>query len=133
MKFDETGSKSRDIFANLWFASMVFWLPVVVLIASGFLDVGQGWRTAIWVVALTTMGAGCVVNAFRCRRVHCYFTAPFFLVMALVSLLYGLGIVPLGKSVSGWNMIGLVVLVGTLLLIWLPEILLGRYRRGRGT
>jgi hypothetical protein len=108
-------------------AGAVFWLPALVLLASGFFDIGQGWRTAVWVVALTTMGAACIANAIRCGRVHCYATGPFFLVMAIVALIYGLGVMPMGKH--GWNSIGLTVLVGAVVLCYLPEAFLGRYRR----
>ena len=75
------------------------------------------------------MGAGCVVNALRCGRVHCYVTGPFFLLMALLSLLYGFGLLPLGRN--GWNLIGLVVLIGAIALSCLPEMLLGKYRNAR--
>jgi hypothetical protein len=49
--------------------------------------------------------------------------------MALVSLLYGLGLVRLGRN--GWSLIGLVILVGAIALCCLPEMVLGRYRKGR--
>jgi hypothetical protein len=55
------------------------------------------------------MGAACIVNALRSGRVHCYITGPFFLVMALVTLFYGLGVVSLGRN--GWNLIGLAILI----------------------
>jgi peptidoglycan/LPS O-acetylase OafA/YrhL len=124
-------NESRDILSNRMLAGAVFWLPALVLLASGFFDIGQGWRTAIWVVALTTMGAACIANAIRCGRVHCYATGPFFLIMAIVALTYGLGLTPMGKH--GWNLIGLTVLVGAIVLCCLPETFLGRYRRGRTT
>jgi hypothetical protein len=75
------------------------------------------------------MGIACVVNALRCGRVHCYLTGPFFLLVALIALLYGLGILHLGKN--GWNLIGLVTLIGAIALWCLPEMFLGKYRKGR--
>ena len=75
------------------------------------------------------MGVACIVNALRCGRVHCYLTGPFFLLMALIALSYGLGILRLGGN--GWNALGLIPLIGTLALWCLPEMFLGRYRRGR--
>lgn len=129
MKVEETTSESRDILRNRWISGAVFWLPALAVIASGFLNIDQGWRAAIWVVALTTMSAGCVANALRCGRVHCYLTGPFFLVMAIVAFLYGLGVVPL--SGAGWNILGLTVLFGFLALWVIPEIFLRRYRLGR--
>jgi len=83
MKTDETLNQSRDSLSDWRFAGSMYWLPALALIASGFLSVDQVWRTAIWTVALTTMGVGCVANALRCGRVHCYLTGPFFLIMAL--------------------------------------------------
>ncbi len=51
------------------------------------------------------MGTACIANAVRCGRLHCYITGPFFVAMAVVTLLYGLGALPLGGN--GWNLIGL--------------------------
>jgi hypothetical protein len=104
----------------------VYWLPILVLIASGFFEIGQTWRTVIWTAALTIMGVGCVVNARRCGRVHCFVTGPFLLVMAIVALLYGLGVLRLGQD--GWNIIGPIVLIGFVVTYWLPERMFGRYR-----
>ena len=131
MKVEETNNESRDILRNRWLVGAVYWLPSLAVIISGFFNIGQGWRAAIWVVSLSVMGAGCVSNALRCRRVHCYLTGPFFLFMAIVALLYGLGVVPLGGD--GWNILGLIVLVGALALWFIPEVFFGRYRQGHVT
>lgn len=125
-KSESTNSASRDILSNVPLTALLFWLPIIVLLASGFFQIGQGWRTAVWVVALAIVGASCVANALRCGRVHCYATGPFFLGMAAVALLYGLGVIPLGTN--GWNFIGAAVLVGALVLCCVPEALLGKYR-----
>jgi hypothetical protein len=47
--------------------------------------------------------------------------------MAVVTLLFGLGVLPLGGN--GWNAIGLTILVGAIALSCLPEIFFGKYRR----
>jgi hypothetical protein len=73
------------------------------------------------------MGTACIANALRCSRVHCYITGPFFFAMAVVTVLYSLGVVPLGTN--GWNLIGLTVLVGAVTLYCLPEMFLGKYRK----
>ena len=57
---------------------------------------------------LGVMAAGCVVNALRCGRMHCYFTGPFMILMGFASLSYGFGWLPLG--INGWNRIGGVTL-----------------------
>lgn len=124
---DTTSCKSRDILSSPWRACAVFWLPAIAIAVAGSSGFGDGWRTIIWTVALTIMGAACVANARGCGRVHCYMTGPFFLVMALVTLLYGFGFVPLGRN--GWNLIGLTILVGGVALCCLPEIFFGKYRK----
>lgn len=75
-----------DMLQIRWVALGVFWLPPLAIVASGFASLDPLWRTAIWVGALGIMGAGCMTNALRCGRTHCYFTGPFFLVMALAAL-----------------------------------------------
>jgi len=54
---------------------------------------------------------------------------PFFLVLAAVARFYGVGVLPLGGH--GWNVIGLTILVGAIVLCCLPEIIFGKYRVGR--
>jgi len=73
------------------------------------------------------MSGACIVNALRCRRVHCYLTGPFFLVMALVALSYGIGVLHLGGN--EWNLLGLIALIGTIVLWYLPEMFWGKYRQ----
>ena len=73
------------------------------------------------------MGVGCLVNASRCGRIHCLFTGPFFILGAVTSLGYGLGLLPLGPS--GWKWIGTVTIIGAIVLTLIPELVLGRYRR----
>lgn len=124
-----TTNNSRDILSNRQLTFALFCLPAIAIIATAPHGVGSGWRTAVWTVALITLGAACLANAARCGRVHCYITGPFFLVMALVTLLYGLGVLPLGRS--GWGLIGLVILVGAIALTCLPEKFFGKYRKGR--
>jgi hypothetical protein len=121
--------RSRDIFSRPWLAFLVFWLPAIAIVAAGTQKFTGRERAITWAVALATMGVACLVNALRCRRVHCYLTGPFFLLMAFVSLSCGLNILPLGAY--GWNLIGLTVLVGAIVLCCVPEVLLGKYRAGR--
>jgi hypothetical protein len=121
-----TDTRSRDILSRPLPTFILFGVPVIAIIASGQANVGAGRRTGIWAFALGIMGAACIVNVARCGRVHCYLTGPFFLAMALLTLLYGVGIVPLGRH--GWNLISLTVLVGAVLLCCVTEFLWGRYK-----
>jgi hypothetical protein len=119
--------KSRDILSSRWRVFLLYWLPAIAIVVAGAPAISNGWRTVVWTVALATMAVACIVNALRCGRVHCYVTGPFFLLMALVALSYGLGILHLGAN--GWNLLGLVGLVGVLALWYLPEMFFGKYRQ----
>src|ERR1700719_2299379 len=127
----ELRGRSRDVLCDRRFVVGVYWLPAGVIVASGFLAMDPRARGALWTVALATMGVGCLANLLRCHRVHCYLTGPFFLVMAMVALLYALGVLPLGEN--GWNLLGAVALGGALVFYYIPERLFGRYRRRTGT
>jgi hypothetical protein len=80
----------------------------------------------VWPTMLTFMGVACLLNARRCGWIHCYFTGPFFLLLALIGLLYGLDLLPLGAR--GWSMLSIALVVGSVALICVPESLFGRYR-----
>ena len=129
MKSDTTTCESRDILSSRRRVFVLYWLPAIAIVVAGAPAISNGWRTVVWVVALAIMGAACIVNALRCGRVHCYITGPFFLLMALAALLYGLGILHFGSN--GWNLLGLIGLIGTIAFWYLPEMFLGKYRKGR--
>lgn len=129
MKRGTTTSNSHDMLSNRLLVCALFCLPAIAIVATGHYRVGGGWRTAVWTAALSIMGTACLANAVRCGRVHCYITGPFLLVMAVVTLLYGLGVLPLVGN--GWNTIGLTILIGAIALSCLPEMFFGKYRRDR--
>ena len=116
----------RDIFGNPPLVILIFWVPILSMAATGYAHVGDTARTAVWTASCLIMSVACLINAMRCGRLHCYWTGPFFLVGAIASLLYGLGIVALGAS--GWGIIGYTLLAGIVLLTYVPEHFLGRYR-----
>lgn len=129
MQRGTTSSHSRDVLSSPWRAFVWFWLPAIAIAVTGNSGLGNVWRTLVWTIALSTLGVGCIANAVRCGRVHCYLTGPFFLVMAVVTLLYGLGVAQLGAH--AWNLIGLTILLGAIALCCLPELFLGKYRKDR--
>lgn len=115
----------RDLFGGV--RGLLIWgVPIAILAIS--VNLGSLYAAVAWPLALTFMGAACLVNARRCGRVHCFVTGPYFLLLALLSLLYGLGILDLGTR--GWSWLSLA-LVGGAVLICVPEWLFGKYvRRG---
>ena len=127
MESSASTCKSRDILSSRWRVFLLYWLPAIAIVVAGAPAISNGRRTIVWTVALATMALACIVNALRCGRVHCYVTGPFFLLMALVALSYGLGILHLGGN--GWNLLGLIGLIGALALWYLPEMFFGKYRQ----
>jgi hypothetical protein len=123
----QTNDTSRDLLSNRIATGSLYGIPIVALIASGFIQLDQGWRAAVWTASLMVMGGACIANALRCGRVHCYVTGPFLLAMAAVALLVGLGVIHGSQDL--WNVLGLIVLIGMILTYWLPERLCGKYRQ----
>ena len=104
---------------------LLWGVPILALVFTAIADVGPLTRTLVSTVSLAWLGAACLANAWRSGRVHCHITGPFFLLLAASSLLHGLGIVPLGPR--GWFLIGLILVLGTPLLTFVPEWIWGKY------
>jgi hypothetical protein len=101
-------------------AWLLWYLPI------GLLFVGLGWergRIWLWVPALVVMGVACLVNAARCRRMHCYFTGPLYIFAAVYVVLSALGVVPLHPR---WF---LLIVLGASCLVQCLELPLGKYRK----
>jgi hypothetical protein len=124
--FMACGTEKSDLLSRPFLSFILFCLPAIAIVASGYQHVPWAWRTGIWTVALIVMGTACIANAARCRRMHCYVTGPFFLLMALGTLFYGAGVIHLGAN--GWNLIGMTTLIGAIILTCLPDLLFGKYR-----
>lgn len=118
--------QTSDLLDSRLFNLLIYWVPAMVLVGSASAPLSSLVRAEIWAAALTVMGIGCLINAARCGRMHCYFTGPYFLIMAAAALTYGLGALPLGAR--GWTILTLVTLIGGVVLCFAPERLLGRYR-----
>jgi hypothetical protein len=104
-------------------ALLIWCIPTAILVATAVSN--SPYQAVIWPIVLTWMGGACLTNARRCGRRHCYLTGPFFLGLALASLLYGLGVLRLG--IRGWQTLAAILLVGSFALTCLPEWIWGRY------
>ena len=102
-------------------------IPIAAMVAAIFFPTPV--KTVVWMIALVWMGAACLANASRCGRRHCFYTGPFFLVMAAIAGLHGFGIIPLGSE--GWRWLGISVGVGGGLLWYVPEYLWGKFAARR--
>jgi hypothetical protein len=79
-------------------------------------------RAEVWVAMLVWMGCACILNARRCGRTHCRYTAPFFLGMATLVTAYAAGMVSLGNQ--PWLLLGIVIGAGNALIWWNTERIL---------
>ncbi|HEV2333041.1 MAG TPA: hypothetical protein VGV16_07740 [Gammaproteobacteria bacterium] len=102
---------------------LIWGIPIVLLGVSAGL--GGVYPVFAWPPLLAFMGGVCLLNARRCGRRHCYYTGPYFLILALLSLLYGLGLLPLGPK--GWQWLSSALAIGACILWCVPEWLSGRY------
>jgi hypothetical protein len=103
----------------------VIWgVPLATLLISP--RIGTRYLVILWPVLLAFMGVGCLLNIRRCGRTHCYVTGPFFLVLAAIALLYGVGVLPLGTR--GWSTLSLLLVLGSVALCCGSEWIFGRYR-----
>jgi hypothetical protein len=103
----------------------IWWLvPIVAGNLADHLPLTRPETALVWTVALAWMGLGCVLNARRCHRRHCYISGPVLLVGAVVIAFLGWGVVSLGPN--GLNLT-LRTITGLVLLSCLTELIWGRY------
>lgn len=112
-----------DSLRKTWSAIGLWGLPAVVATLAVVLADRHPALFLAASAALIVMGGACLVNAARCRRLHCYITGPYFLVLALGALL-AYGADPNGEYLSRLWL--LLALGAAPLLIWLPERLARR-------
>ena len=54
-------------------------LPLCVGLAAKPFALSARATAVVWMVSFLWMGTGCILNAVRCRRLHCYISGPVFL------------------------------------------------------
>jgi hypothetical protein len=122
---NEVRSTRRDADWTRGIRGCLTWgIPLALLLVSP--RAGTRYLVILWPVLLTLMGVGCLLNARRCGRTHCYVTGPFFLVLAGIALLYGVGVLPLGAH--GWSTLSLALVIGSVVLCCGSEWVFGPYR-----
>ncbi len=115
--------ESKDWVSDSRTYALAWGLPGVILIIGIFLD--PSIRTIMWAGALVWKGVACLVNATRCGRTHCYFTGPYFLLLAVGTVLHGFHIVDLGAN--GWIWLGLMIVAGSGVLWFFTERVWGKF------
>jgi hypothetical protein len=112
---------ARPISAFFWWC-----LPLIIGFAGQMIGQPVQIEALVWALSLAWMGTGCVLNAMRCHRLHCYIAGPVFLVGALAEASIGAHLLVLGIHAVN-NIAGATLLLT--LLSFVPEFYLGRYRR----
>src|ERR1700675_199476 len=100
---------------------VIWWcLPFGVGIAADFFALSPRDTALVWMASFFWMGTGCVLNARRCHRLHCYISAPAFFLGAAALALFAAGIPVLGPHAIN-NIIWITLTVA--LLSFVPEMI----------
>jgi hypothetical protein len=101
-------------------AGLLWWcLPLGFGFAANFFGLPVRVTAIMWMILFVWMGTGCILNARRCHRLHCYISGPTFLLGAVVLGLLAAGL--LGFAPHNLNNIVGVTLLAAL-LSFVPEI-----------
>lgn len=98
----------------------VWWcLPLAVGAAANYFGSLPRAIALVWTVSFVWMGTGCLLNARRCHRLHCYVSGPAFFLGAAALGLFAAGIALFGPH-SLNNIVGATLAV--VLLSFVPEM-----------
>jgi hypothetical protein len=117
---NQPDNRTRNDWVTRPGAGFLWWcLPLGVGFAANFLALPVRVTAIIWVILFVWMGTGCILNARRCHRLHCYISGPTFLLGAVV-----LGLLAAGLSAFGPHALNNIVSVTLVvaLLSFVPEI-----------
>ncbi len=121
------GSEARRDLLRRPLPFLVAWGAPVMLVAAANLAPMPGWMVVLALtVALLWMGIACAINARRCRRRHCYWSAPVLVAAALLTALFGYRVLPGGAmaiQLTIWAAVAGVALGFVAEAVW------GRYLR----
>ncbi len=115
--------------ANDWLRrprmGFVWWcLPVCVGVAAIYFAMSPRSAALVWMLSFVWMGTGCILNARRCHRLHCYISGPAFFLGAAALALSASGIALLGPH-SLNNILAITFTV--VLLSFAPEMIWRKY------
>ena len=118
-------NEQSDLLLNKRSIAMGWLLPLGLIVLSRMLFSQIQVVGLVWTIAFAWMGAACFVNAKRCQRTHCFYTAPLFFLLSVIAL----------GNTRGWpivnqlslDLLALVTVITTALLWVLSEKYAGRY------
>lgn len=129
-------TKSRHLSVNTpragdWTAQflgrMIWWvIPALIAVLASSFNFSTERTGFIFAGVFFWAGTGCLLNARRCGRLHCFFSGPALWIGAIAAMLVGL------RIFSGAHALNDVVF-GTVSLVLasrVPEVIWGKYIRG---
>ena len=118
-------SKSKDWTRRP--VSRLFWwgLPVLVVVSTDFLKLTRAETAFALAATFGWAGTGCLLNARRCGRRHCFFSGPVLLLGAIAAVLVGAGVITDAHALN-YVVWGTTILF---LLSFVPEAIWGKYAR----
>jgi hypothetical protein len=117
---DQLDNHTRSDWVTRPGAGFFWWcLPLGLGFAANFLALPVRGTAIIWVILFVWMGTGCILNARRCHRLHCYISGPTFLLGALVLGFLAAGVLAFGPRALN-NIVGVTLVIA--LLSFVPEI-----------
>ena len=117
------GRSERDWASGKLSLPIIWITPKLAILATAFASLPI--RTTVWTVALIWMGMACILNSRRCGRVHCRYTGPYYLLVAIPVLFFGTGMGQL--ATFGWSVLGTLSVLGGVAITWITERWWGRY------
>ena len=104
-------------------SALLLWcLPLSIGFGATLLHPPVRVEALVWMIAFVWMGVGCVLNARRCHRLHCYISGPVFLLGAVASGLFASNLMVVGP----FNTI-VDATLGLALLSFVPELIWRKY------
>ena len=111
-----------DITRNWGRLLLTYGVPLIAMQLVGNLSDSALAVAGTWAAGFAVMGIACLVNARRCGRVHCWFTGPWFLLAAVLTVLRYLEVIK-----TSWSTILNAGLFGALVLFFVSENIWGKY------
>ncbi len=126
MKLPSKDIKSLDFLNNKLHAGLAWGVPAAVILLSRLLSSQVQVTAWVWGGMFFWMGLACLCNAWRCHRVHCYYSVPLFFISAMGA--WGIALGGAFFDALSLDYLGLFTLI-IFLLVWvLSEKYWGCYK-----
>jgi hypothetical protein len=122
---DPAASAAQKDWARKPLTILLWWgLPIAIGVSASLLRLPFRAGAGVCAVAFAWMATGCLLNARRCHRVHCYISGPVLLLGAATAGLVAIGVVDLGPRAFS-NAVSAILVMA--LLSFGPELVWKRY------